>query len=104
MTALFAGLTTLDVLHRLDHVPDPLLKVTSTDFTMAAGGPATNAAVTYAALNTASRVLSDSDDEAGAGVFQSRPLSWVPSGTAGAPGLRGSRAVSGRATVRDEVR
>ena len=66
MTALFAGLTTLDVLHRLDHVPDPLLKVTSTDFTMAAGGPATNAAVTYAALNTASRVLSDSDDEAGA--------------------------------------
>ena len=50
MTALFAGLTTLDVLHRLDHVPDPSLKVTSTDFTMAAGGPATNAAVTYAAL------------------------------------------------------
>lgn len=66
MTALFAGLTTLDVLHRLDHVPDPLLKVTSTDFTMAAGGPATNAAVTYAALTAASRLLSDSDDEAGA--------------------------------------
>ena len=66
MTALFAGLTTLDVLHRLDHVPDPLLKVTSTDFTMAAGGPATNAAVTYAALCAASRLLSDSDDEAGA--------------------------------------
>ena len=54
MTALFAGLTTLDVLHRLDHVPDPSLKVTSTDFTMAAGGPATNAAVTYAALTAAS--------------------------------------------------
>ena len=66
MTALFAGLTTLDVLHRLDHVPDPLLKVTSTDFTMAAGGPATNAAVTYAALSAASCALSDSDDEAGA--------------------------------------
>ena len=66
MTALFAGLTTLDVLHRLDHVPDPLLKVTSTDFTMAAGGPATNAAVTYAALCEASRVLNGSGDEAGA--------------------------------------
>ena len=66
MTALFAGLTTLDVLHRLDHVPDPFLKVTSTDFTMAAGGPATNAAVTYAALCAASRVLSGSEDEAGA--------------------------------------
>ena len=66
MTALFAGLTTLDVLHRLDHVPDPSLKVTSTDFTMAAGGPATNAAVTYAALCAASRVLSGPEDEAGA--------------------------------------
>ena len=66
MTALFAGLTTLDVLHRLDHVPDPSLKVTSTDFTMAAGGPATNAAVTYAVLCAASRVLSDPEDEAGA--------------------------------------
>ena len=58
MTALFAGLTTLDVLHRLDHVPDPGLKVTSTGFTMAAGGPATNAAVTYAALEAAARSLS----------------------------------------------
>ena len=66
MTALFAGLTTLDVLHRLDHVPDPSLKVTSTDFTMAAGGPATNAAVTYAALCAASRVSSGPVDEAGA--------------------------------------
>ena len=66
MNALFAGLTTLDVLHRLDHVPDPSLKVTSTDFTMAAGGPATNAAVTYAALCAASRALSAPDDEAGA--------------------------------------
>ena len=66
MTALFAGLTTLDVLHRLDHVPDPSLKVTSTDFTMAAGGPATNAAVTYAALCAASGVLSAPVGEAGA--------------------------------------
>ena len=67
MTALFAGLTTLDVLHRLDHVPDPSLKVTSTDFTMAAGGPATNAAVTYAALCTASRSLSFDEAEAASG-------------------------------------
>jgi len=54
----FAGPPALDVLHRLDHVPDPGLKVTSTDFTMAAGGPATNAAVTYAALEAAARSLS----------------------------------------------
>ena len=65
MTALFAGLTTLDVLHRLDHVPDPGLKVTSTDFTMAAGGPATNAAVTYAALVAAARPRSADEAEAG---------------------------------------
>ena len=64
MTALFAGLTTLDVLHRLDHVPDPGLKVTSTDFTMAAGGPATNAAVTYAALVAATRAPSADEAEA----------------------------------------
>ena len=64
MTALFAGLTTLDVLHRLDHVPDPGLKVTSTDFTMAAGGPATNAAVTYAALVAAARPHSADEAEA----------------------------------------
>lgn len=50
MTALFAGLTTLDVLHGLDHVPDPTLKTTSCNFALSAGGPATNAAVAYAAL------------------------------------------------------
>ena len=77
MTALFAGLTTLDVLHRLDHVPDPGLKVTSTDFTMAAGGPATNAAVTYAALVAATRVLS-ADEAAG---------SVAPTPSVGAPTL-----------------
>ena len=80
MTALFAGLTTLDVLHRLDHVPDPSLKVTSTDFTMAAGGPATNAAVTYAALCAASRVLSAPVGEAGA-------ASGTPLSSADAPTL-----------------
>ena len=80
MTALFAGLTTLDILHRLDHVPDPSLKVTSTDFTMAAGGPATNAAVTYGALCAASRVLSAPVGEAGA-------ASGTPLSSADAPTL-----------------
>ena len=78
MTALFAGLTTLDVLHRLDHVPDPSLKVTSTDFTMAAGGPATNAAVTYAALCAASRVLSAPVGEAGAASGAPLPSADAP--------------------------
>ena len=78
MTALFAGLTTLDVLHRLDHVPDPSLKVTSTDFTMAAGGPATNAAVTYAALCAASRILSAPVGEAGAASGTPLPSTDAP--------------------------
>lgn len=55
MTALFAGLTTVDVLHGLDHTPNPQLKVTSTNFMLAAGGPATNAAVTYAQLDRIAR-------------------------------------------------
>lgn len=75
MTALFAGLTTLDVVHRLDHTPDPGLKVTSTDFTMAAGGPATNAAVTYAALSAAARTPLD---QAGAGSPGRAPASDAP--------------------------
>lgn len=75
MTALFAGLTTLDVVHRLDHTPDPGLKVTSTDFTMAAGGPATNAAVTYAALSAAARTP---PDQAGAGSPSRAPASDAP--------------------------
>lgn len=50
MHALLAGLTTLDVIHALDHEPDTTTKTTSTDHAMSAGGPATNAAVTIAAL------------------------------------------------------
>lgn len=59
MTALFAGLTTVDVLHGLDHTPSPTIKATSTDFLLAAGGPATNAAATYAALES---VICPADD------------------------------------------
>ena len=50
MHAILAGLTTLDVIHALDHEPDTTTKTTSIDHAMAAGGPATNAAVTIAAL------------------------------------------------------
>ena len=53
MHALFAGLTTLDVIHALDHEPNIATKTTSTDHVMAAGGPATNAAVTLSALEKA---------------------------------------------------
>ncbi|MDC4232431.1 kinase [Actinomyces sp. B33] len=57
MHALIAGLTTLDVLHTLDHRPDPETKTTSVDHALSAGGPATNAAVTVEALERLARTL-----------------------------------------------
>lgn len=50
MGALFAGLATFDVVHLLDHVPEVTLKTTSVGSFTGAGGPATNAAVAFAAL------------------------------------------------------
>jgi hypothetical protein len=51
MHALLAGLTTFDVVHLLDHAPDITTKTTSRAHFTGAGGPATNAAVTLAALS-----------------------------------------------------
>ncbi|WP_084038072.1 PfkB family carbohydrate kinase [Demequina sp. NBRC 110053] len=48
--AVFAGLTTLDVIHQVEHLPAPNAKVVALDFAVAAGGPATNAAVAFAHL------------------------------------------------------
>lgn len=47
---LFAGLCVLDVIQLVDHVPGPDEKSTALRQTVAAGGPATNAAVTFAHL------------------------------------------------------
>ena len=56
-TVLCAGLTTLDVAHLVDGVPPANRKVASHDFFVAAGGPATNAAVAAARLSGASRLV-----------------------------------------------
>lgn len=47
---VFAGLATLDVIHRIDAPPGPNQKITAHAQFVAAGGPAANAAVTFAAL------------------------------------------------------
>lgn len=47
---LFAGLATLDVIHRVSTRPGPDEKITAEAQFVAAGGPAANAAVTFAAL------------------------------------------------------
>jgi sugar/nucleoside kinase (ribokinase family) len=47
---LFVGLATLDVIHRIARPPEVNQKITSSAQFVAAGGPAANAAVTFAAL------------------------------------------------------
>jgi sugar/nucleoside kinase (ribokinase family) len=55
--ALFVGLCTLDIIQSVDHVPGSNDKITALRQTIAAGGPATNAAVTYAYLGGISTLL-----------------------------------------------
>ncbi|MGQ4389187.1 PfkB family carbohydrate kinase [Streptomyces sp. SAS_270] len=54
---LFVGLCTLDVIQLLDHVPGSDEKVTARDQTVAAGGPAANAAAAFAHLGGAATLL-----------------------------------------------
>ncbi|MFJ1875071.1 PfkB family carbohydrate kinase [Streptomyces chartreusis] len=54
---LFVGLCTLDVIQLVDRVPGPDEKLTARDQTVAAGGPAANAAVTFAHLGGAAGLL-----------------------------------------------
>lgn len=50
LAGLFVGLTTLDVVHTVGAAPAPNEKATALRQEIAAGGPAANAAVTFAAL------------------------------------------------------
>lgn len=55
--ALFVGLCTLDIIQLVDHVPAPDEKLTALAQTIAAGGPAANAAATYAHLGGAATLV-----------------------------------------------
>ena len=55
---LFVGLTTLDLIYQVEAVPSNNQKVVAQDVAIAAGGPATNAAVTFAHLGGAATLLS----------------------------------------------
>ncbi|WP_236790545.1 PfkB family carbohydrate kinase [Amycolatopsis sp. GM8] len=57
MTVLLAGLCTVDVVQRVAELPAPGEKVQSLSVDVAAGGPATNAAATVAALGGRARLL-----------------------------------------------
>ncbi|MFE7836050.1 PfkB family carbohydrate kinase [Streptomyces sp. NPDC057474] len=54
---LFVGLCTLDVIQLVDHVPGADEKLTAREQVVAAGGPAANAAVTFAHLGGAATLL-----------------------------------------------
>jgi sugar/nucleoside kinase (ribokinase family) len=64
---LFVGLVTLDLVQRVDQAPGPNEKVVASAADMAAGGPATNAAVTFATLGGRATLLTS----LGAGPLQS---------------------------------
>lgn len=54
---VFAGLATLDIIHRVGRSPGPNEKITALAQFVAAGGPAANAAVTFAALGGTAQLL-----------------------------------------------
>lgn len=57
MHSWFAGLCTLDVVHHVEHVPERNTKVTARQQFFAAGGPATNAAVTASRIGVKSTLI-----------------------------------------------
>ncbi|YAF97677.1 MAG: sugar kinase [Nodularia sp. CChRGM 3473] len=54
---LFVGLVTLDLIYLADSAPRNNQKIVAADYTLAAGGPATNAAVTFSYLGNQAQVL-----------------------------------------------
>ncbi len=67
-SALFVGLITLDLIYLADSPPQNNQKLVATDYTVAAGGPATNAAVTFSHLGNQATLL---------GVLGSHPITQL---------------------------
>jgi sugar/nucleoside kinase (ribokinase family) len=55
---LFVGLTTLDWIYLTAQIPDCNQKIVALDYTLAAGGPATNSAITFQYLGNSATLLS----------------------------------------------
>jgi sugar/nucleoside kinase (ribokinase family) len=56
-SGLFVGMVTLDLIYRVDHFPKQNEKIAAKDCAIAAGGPATNAAVAFSALGSRAMLL-----------------------------------------------
>ncbi|AFY33586.1 sugar kinase [Calothrix sp. PCC 7507] len=65
---LFVGLVTLDLIYLAETAPKNNQKIVAVDYTVAAGGPATNAAVTFSHLGNQATVL---------GVVGSHPMTQL---------------------------
>lgn len=65
---LFVGLVTLDLIYLADSTPRNNQKIVAADYTVAAGGPATNASVTFSYLGNQAQVL---------GVLGSHPMTQL---------------------------
>ncbi|HEY9615691.1 MAG TPA: sugar kinase [Microcoleaceae cyanobacterium] len=65
---LFVGLVTLDLIYRTAQLPDLNQKLVASDYLVAAGGPATNAAVAFSHLGNSATVL---------GVVGSHPITHL---------------------------
>ncbi|PSF33053.1 ribokinase [Aphanothece hegewaldii CCALA 016] len=68
MKGLFIGLTTIDLIYLTSELPQTNQKIVALDQTIAAGGPATNAAVTFSYLNNQATVV---------GILGKHPLSQL---------------------------
>ncbi|MBR8834865.1 MAG: sugar kinase [Stigonema ocellatum SAG 48.90 = DSM 106950] len=68
---LFVGLVTLDLIYLAESPPRNNQKIVASDYTVAAGGPATNAAVTFSYLSNQATVL---------GVVGSHPMTQLIQG------------------------
>jgi sugar/nucleoside kinase (ribokinase family) len=56
-TGLFVGLVTLDLIYLTPALPKPNQKLVALDYLIAAGGPATNAAITFQYLSNSARLM-----------------------------------------------
>ncbi|MGI0486978.1 sugar kinase [Pantanalinema rosaneae CENA516] len=65
---LFVGLVTLDLIYRTAQLPERNQKLVASDYLVAAGGPATNAAVAFSHLGTPATVM---------GVVGSHPITHL---------------------------
>jgi sugar/nucleoside kinase (ribokinase family) len=67
---LFVGLTTLDIIYLTEYYPRSNEKIVALDQTIAAGGPATNAAIAFAGLGGQARLYSSIGRNALAGLIR----------------------------------